>query len=223
MSLADREVVQDAEGFVLAGGRSSRMGSDKALVQLDGKPLVAYALDLLREAGIRASIAGARSPLDTFSLVLEDVQPDRGPLEGICAALAYSSARWVVLLPVDLPLLPASLVGFLLNHSRTTGVPVTLASVNGFAQTFPAILDRAVHSTLRAELEAGRRGCYAGFQAAANSLGQAVAVLAVEAFVQCGQVRHPDALPAARWFLNVNRPADLKCAKGLLRARHRVS
>jgi len=189
------------------------MGTDKALLPLCGKPLIAHALGILRQAGIPASIAGARSPLAAFAPVIEEATPDQGPLGGICAALASSSARWAVFLPVDLPQLPAALVVFLLNHARTTGCPVTLVSVEGIAQTFPAVLDRALLPLLQAELEAGRRGCFSAFQTAATSLAQPIADLPVESLIQSCQVAHPDALPPARWFLNVNAPADLIEAK----------
>ena len=208
---------QDAVGFVLAGGRSSRMGADKALTPLAGQPLAGYALSVLREAGLAASIAGARSPLETLvAPVVEDLEPDRGPLGGICAALSSTSALWAVFLPVDLPLLPASLVVFLLNHARTTGAAVTLPSVNGFAQTFPAVIGHRALPLLKTELEAGRGGCFTAFQAAARQLGRPVSILAVEPLVQCGQVAHPDSLPATRWFLNVNTPVDLRRAEAHL-------
>jgi molybdopterin-guanine dinucleotide biosynthesis protein A len=199
----------DAAGFVLAGGRSSRMGADKALLPLSGKPLIAHALAILRQAGLPASIAGAHSPLSAFAPVVPDSNPDQGPLGGICAALASSSAYWAVFLPVDQPLLPAALVTYLLRHARTTGQAVTLASLNGFAHTFPVVLARAVLPLLQAELAAGRRGCFSAFQAAAASLHYPITVLPVELLVQSGQVAHPEVLPPARWFLNVNAPADL--------------
>jgi len=188
------------------------MGADKALLPLSGKPLIAHALGILQQAGLPASIAGARSPLSAFAPVIEEAEPDQGPLGGICAALASTTARWAVFLPVDLPLLPAALVTYLLLHARTTGQAVTLASVGGFAQTFPVVLARAVLPLLQAELGAGRRGCFSAFQAAASSLAHPLSVLDVELLVQSGQLVHPHRLTPALWFLNVNSPADLRRA-----------
>jgi molybdopterin-guanine dinucleotide biosynthesis protein A len=202
----------DAAGFVLAGGRSSRMGRDKALLMLAGRPLVIHALNVLREAGLMASIAGGTSSLAAFAPVVEDSEPGRGPLSGICSAMASSSARRAVFLPLDMPLLPASLVAYLLERARIAGAAITVPSVNGTAQSFPAVVDRTALPRLQTELEAGRRGCFAAFQAAAESLGQSVTVIAVELTVQSGRVAHPRSLPAARWFLNVNAPKDLLLA-----------
>jgi molybdenum cofactor guanylyltransferase len=213
----------EAAGFVLAGGRSTRMGADKSLVLLDGRPLVAHALDIFEQAGLAASVAGGQPGLSAFAPLVEDNRPDLGPLSGVCAALASTPARWAVFLPVDLPLLPASLLGCLLRHARITGRAITLSSVNGFAQTFPAVVNRAALPMLERELESGRGGCYSGFQAAAAGLAEPVSVLSVEALVQCGQIAHPRELPAARWFLNVNTPGDLGHAQIHLPRAHRVS
>jgi molybdenum cofactor guanylyltransferase len=214
LSAAGREPETEAAGFVLAGGRSSRMGRDKALLLLDGKPLVENALRILREAGLPSSIAGrsasARSPLASYAPLVADAEPGLGPLGGVCAALASTSAEHAIFLPVDAPLLPASLLVFLLRHARVTGRAVTVPSVAGFAQTFPAVLRRAVLPALNAELDAGRRGCFAAFQAAAAGIGEPVSVVAVELLAQAAQVSHPQAELVGRWFLNVNTPADLR-------------
>lgn len=206
-------------GFVLAGGRSSRMGADKALLALGGRPLIAHALATLRAAGLTASIAGARADvraaLTGFAPVVEDGEPDKGPLGGICAALAATAAELSVFLPVDLPLLPAVLVALLLRDAQTTGAPVTLVSVNGFAQTFPAVVGQAALAALRNELEAGRAGCFAAFQAAAAQLCQPLRVLPVEYLVQAGQMVDAVGMPAALWFLNVNAPEELELAERL--------
>jgi molybdenum cofactor guanylyltransferase len=209
----------DAVGFVLAGGQSTRMGQDKALVQFAGRPLVAHAVGILQSAGLSATIAGARSPLTHFSSVLEDAEPDHGPLQGICTALESISSQLAVFLPVDLPLLPPTLLTFMLAHARITAAPATLASINGFTQSFPAVISKIAYPALLAELRAGRRGSYSACQAAAASLCQPISVLAVESLAQSGHVIHPGALPVSRWFLNVNAPDDLLRAKSQ-RASH---
>jgi len=223
LSGADLDPEPDAAGFVLAGGRSSRMGEDKALVRLGGQPLVLHALDILRGAGLTVSLAGGFSALAAFAPLVQDSQPGLGPLAGICAALASTSARLAVFMPVDLPLLPVSLIAFLLDHARRTGRPVTVPSVNGFAQTFPAVLDGKLLTGLEGELQAGRLGCFSALQAAAANFGWPMSVVPVEALVQSGQVAHPEGLPATRWFLNVNSPEGLRLAREYFPRPHRVS
>jgi len=202
----------DAAGFVLAGGASSRMGTDKSLALLAGKPLIEHSLAILHKAGLVPAIAGARSSLESIAPVVPDPAPDLGPLGGVCAALASTSARWAVFLSVDLPLIPASLIAHLLRHARITGAAVTLASASGFPQTFPAVIDRASLPGLSAELGAGRTGCFSAFQSASAGLKSPPAILPVEFLAQAGQAAHPAGLPAALWFLNVNTPADLERA-----------
>jgi molybdopterin-guanine dinucleotide biosynthesis protein A len=209
----------DARGFVLAGGQSSRMGSDKALVVFAGRPLIAHAIETLSDAGLTVAIAGARPELEStlaaHAPVVRDPQPGLGPLAGICAALEVASSRSVVFLPVDLPLLPASLIVHLLYHARITGSAVTVPTVNGFAQTFPVALDRSLLPALKAELNSGNRGCFSAFEVAAKSAGQSLARVAVELLAQSGQVAHPFGLHPSCLFLNVNAPPDLQRAEAL--------
>jgi len=218
----ESETEPDAAGFVLAGGDSSRMGTDKALVLFTGRPLAARAVSVLREAGLTASIAGARSELASFAPVVEDSKPGLGPLGGVCSALASTAAGWAVFIPVDLPLLPASLLAFMLRDARTTDAVVTLCSLNGFVQSFPVVLRREALPLLKRELVAGRGGCFSAFKVAAVDLGQSVNVLPVELLVNSGQVTDPCGLQAVDWFLNVNAEEDLKRA-GVIRLKASVS
>jgi molybdenum cofactor guanylyltransferase len=210
---------RDAAGFVLAGGRSSRMGTEKARLVLAAKTLIERSLHTLRQAGLESSIAGARSDLSAYAPVVSDAAEDAGPLGGLCAAMAASPGQWAVFVPVDLPLLPASLLSYLLHHARTTGAGVTVASVNGFVQTFPAVLSKAAMPFLRAELESGRGSCIAAFRAAGAALG--MSVLPVELLAQAATVEDPADLPPAFWFLNVNTPQDLSRAEQHI--RHRIA
>jgi molybdopterin-guanine dinucleotide biosynthesis protein A len=223
LSLPDRVANWDAAGFVLAGGQSRRMGRDKALVELVGKPLVAHVLDTLRAAGLNAAIAGARSDLSGYASVVADAEADRGPLSGICAALRSTAAECAVFVSVDLPLLPASLLEYMVAHARAARNVATIVSVNGFPQTFPAVVRRSALTALQNELAEGRGGCFAAFGAAAAQVSETIAVLPVENLVQAGQAVHPDGLPTARWFSNLNSQNEVDRISKYLGARHRVS
>src|ERR1700722_14053707 len=206
------------------------MGRDKALLSFAGRPLIAHALSILREAGLATAIAGVNpragdsqgnesqenGALASFAPIVEDSERGFGPLAGICAALATVATRYVVFLPVDLPLLPSSLITYMLHHAQITGLAVTIPAVNGFSQTFPVVLDRSVLPALQNDLHSGQRGCFSAFQSAASCLGQPIASVAVELLVQSGQITHPLGLAAAHWFLNMNTPQDLHRAEALM-------
>ena len=209
----------DAVGIVLAGGQSSRMGVDKAFVDFCGRPLIEHALGILREAGLPVSIAGSRPDLKNFAQTIDDLGSFGGPLGGICGALHASSVPWCVFTPVALPLIPPSLIILMREIAHVTGNAVVVPSVNGFVQTFPAVLNRAVLPVLKAELAAGRGGCFSAFHAAGKVLGQQVHVVATELLVQAGQLKHAEGLPVARWFFNINSMADLERARTFKRGR----
>jgi molybdopterin-guanine dinucleotide biosynthesis protein A len=110
----------------------------------------------------------------------------------------------------------------MIRHAQITGAPVTISSVNGFAQTFPAVIDRSVLPKLEDEFRNGAGGCFAAFQHIAAELKRALSILPAELLVQAGQVAHPEGLPASLWFLNVNRPVDVSRASRILAAHRRV-
>jgi molybdopterin-guanine dinucleotide biosynthesis protein A len=120
-----------------------------------------------------------------------------------------------------MPLLPPGLIAYMVEHARLTENLVTLYSVNGFPQTFPALLRGACLPLLEAELRAGRLGCFSAFQAAASCFRSphgrsSMAVLPVEVVVQAGIVSSAGGQPPVRWFSNVNSPVELdEALKGL--------
>jgi molybdopterin-guanine dinucleotide biosynthesis protein A len=185
------------------------MGQDKALLTLALQPLIARALSVLRAAGLSPVIAGARCDLSRFARVISDPDPDLGPLSGICAALESTTARYSVFLPVDLPLLPPSLITYLIHNAKIISAAVTLPSICGVANTFPSVLERSILPSLKSALASGHRGCLAAFRSAARGLNEPISVIPVEFLAQSGHAAHDRGLPAALWFLNVNTPADL--------------
>src|SRR5260370_33366300 len=106
----DESVFVRAAGFVLAGGRSSRMGQDKALLTLGGEALVKRGVRKLSEVCAEVSISGGTEDLTRFGNVIPDKNPGCGPLGGIVAALARISFEWTLLLTVYAPFVPVSLL-----------------------------------------------------------------------------------------------------------------
>jgi molybdopterin-guanine dinucleotide biosynthesis protein A len=98
-------------GAVLAGGRSSRFGSDKALAELQGKPLLSHASEALAAQCDAVIVCGRAWP--GLASVPDRPAPDLGPLGGLNAALHYAVANGfdaVLSAGCDTPLLPADLV-----------------------------------------------------------------------------------------------------------------
>jgi molybdopterin-guanine dinucleotide biosynthesis protein A len=101
-------------GVVLAGGAGRRMGGAKATAALAGRPLAAWAVDALREAGLAevVVVAKADTPLPALDVPVWDDEPPepRHPLAGVRHALARAGGADVLTLPVDLPLVPPALL-----------------------------------------------------------------------------------------------------------------
>ena len=129
--------------FVLAGGKSSRMGSDKAFVQLGGETLLAKALKLARVVTEEVRIVGDAGKFTAFGRVVEDVYRNQGPMGGIHAALSGSSTELNLILAVDLPFVEASFLQYLLSRARESGAMVTLPRAAQHLQPLCAIYQRA--------------------------------------------------------------------------------
>jgi molybdopterin-guanine dinucleotide biosynthesis protein A len=212
--VASPEIAEEtACGFVLAGGRSSRMGTDKALVQFHGRPLLEIALATLQAAGLPARIAGRRTPLSSLNPAIPDqipdVIPESGPLGGIHAALSASTARWNLFLPVDMPLMPASLLRALLDRATLTAAPITALRLNGRLEPLPVVLDRAILPHLAGLLTQGQRACRIAWQSIPESFGAALDAPAVETLRAICHCVDPHGLPPVHWFQSANTPADL--------------
>jgi molybdopterin-guanine dinucleotide biosynthesis protein A len=200
-------------GFVLAGGRSTRMGRDKALVEFEGRPLIERALASVRTVADWARIAGDRADLARFAPVVEDRKHESGPLAGIHAALVSTNTDWNIFLPVDLPLLPAGLLRWMVNRVERTGALATVPVLAGVPQPLVAVYHRALLPGLERSLEAGDlKTIRAVLEAAesAHSPAPRIDLFSLETLSAAGQFSGLDTdLPLYRWFQNVNTPSEL--------------
>ena len=193
-------------GFVLAGGRSTRMGADKALLHYAGRPLIEHAVESLKAVGLEPHIVGVRPDLTAFAPVIEDLHPGCGPLGGIEAALASSGSEWNLFLPVDLPLLPHIFLRYLMERSAITGASATIPTVAGKQNPLCAVYRRDLLEGIRKSLEAGD---FKVMRCIENAVGRSTSdCFGVEA-VAATRDDWPMNPPLRHWFQNLNTPADL--------------
>lgn len=150
-------IVSDVAAFVLAGGRSTRMGTDKAFVMLDGRTLLARALDLAWSVTDDVRIVGDPNKFASFAPVVEDIFPGSGPLGGIHAALRASQRGLNLILAVDLPFVSPALLHCLLNRARgSASATVTVPRSGEGWQPLCAVYRREFAEEAEKALRAGR-------------------------------------------------------------------
>jgi molybdenum cofactor guanylyltransferase len=181
-------VVIPAAGFVLAGGRSSRMGQNKSLLMLGGEPLVARAIRKLSQVCAEVAIAGGTKELLPFGRLIPDENPGCGPLGGIVAALEQSSFEWNLFLAVDAPFVPVSVLKSLLNVAAGSGDVCAMVRSQDLLQPLCAAYSRRALDVLKKELAAGRWKVMRAIEAA-------------------GPVQFLD-IEDSSWFINLNTPED---------------
>jgi molybdopterin-guanine dinucleotide biosynthesis protein A len=144
-------------GFVLAGGKSSRMGRDKASLSLNGQTLLQHALSTLREICGDVCILGSR-PIyaDQGAPVIEDIIPECGPLGGIHAALTHTSSACNLIIAVDTPFLSANFLRFLVTRAVESNAIVTTPEIAGYTQPLCAVYSREFLSIAEQALLAGK-------------------------------------------------------------------
>jgi molybdenum cofactor guanylyltransferase len=206
----------DAEGWVLAGGRSVRMRRDKASVTLAGRPLLEHMLSKLRALGLRGRVAGLRAPVAEIATeVVHDAHPDCGPLSGMETALATSEAALVLMLGVDLPLVETEFLAWMLQRAATTDAVATIPHLLGEPQPLCAVYRREMLDEVRAALAAGD---YKVMRAVERSgARRRDDCFDAERVVATGAWR---STVATRWqFMNCNTPEDLRVAERMLASR----
>ena len=100
----------DTEGFILAGGFSSRMGEDKSRLRLGGRTFVEIAARALSNVSGGVRVVGSRPGVESHGLaVVRDIHEGLGALGGLHAALAACEAPWAAVVSCDLPFVAAEL------------------------------------------------------------------------------------------------------------------
>lgn len=192
---------------LLVGGQSRRFGRPKWAARLpaDGPTLLERALARHRASGEGPVLLATRpgGPGEDLGWpVVHDDPPGEGPLVATLALLGAAETEFLLVLPVDAPMLPEALGATM--RAAVGDHDVVLLAREGVPAPLPVLLRTSLRPALAAAVAAGARRMNT-----LATLGKTVQVAVEEAF--------PEATPDAI-FLNVNTPDDLRRAEGLLGA-----
>lgn len=232
----------EISGFVLAGGRSSRLGHDKALLPWppeaspDGsnETLLHHSIARLETVCATVSVCADRSDLPFAGTIIPDARPGSGPLGGIVAALESSTTDWNLMLAVDLPLLPVEVLRALVARvaaqqsdaislaSSPQRIACILPQLDGLPQPLCGLYSRALLPGLRATLEAGKFKVMTALQKACAQVASSSPQQSPprEICIELWDARafaaaQPAAPNPSEWFLNINTPEEWQQARQL--------
>lgn len=142
-------------GVVLAGGRSSRFGRDKALLELDGETLLARAVRTLSAVAGEVLVLGPehRAGQVPGARVIPDERPGDGPLPALATALRAMRGKRMIAVATDMPLVNPVLLQHLLD--RSVGYDVTVPRVGSRTQQLHAVYARSCLPAIESQLQAG--------------------------------------------------------------------
>ncbi|MYE27774.1 MAG: molybdenum cofactor guanylyltransferase [Chloroflexi bacterium] len=191
---------------IIAGGRSRRMGRDKAFVELGGKALIERVIERSAGLGQAETILITNQPAQYAHLGLPmhgDILPDKGSLGGIYTALARAKSPDVLMLACDMPFVNTDLLLYMVEQCRDD-IDIVVPRVAGYPQGLHAIYKKTCIAPIAEQLAANR--------------------LKIIRFYDQMRVRYLDEAdcapfdPLARSFANLNTPEELAEAERLLAA-----
>ncbi len=116
---------RDIKIFVTAGGKSTRMGQDKELMLIDGKPMLLHLTDMLQQYHLSFTLIANSPAYQQFGFgMINDLIPDKGPIGALHTAFHYSTKKHVLLLGCDTPFFPADALFRLMDRAMPNGVKV---------------------------------------------------------------------------------------------------
>tara|TARA_R110000868_G_scaffold82271_3_gene232440 strand:- start:477 stop:1061 length:585 start_codon:yes stop_codon:yes gene_type:complete len=144
-------------GIILAGGKSSRMGTDKGFLLLKNKPFLQYSIDALKPLVSEIIIVSDNSDYDVFGLKrVNDITKNAGPVAGICSGVEASSTEYNLILSCDIPLINSEILQKLIDNIDDT-YQIIQAESNGKSMPLIALYKKDVVATFKAFLKADER------------------------------------------------------------------
>lgn len=140
-------------GLVLSGGKSSRMGSEKGLVNYKGRPLIEYPLAALKSYCSELLISANSDAYVTYGVpLIKDRYQGLGPMAGLYEGILHSKNHWLIVLSCDLPNVNGAAIECLLSNV-SEAYDAVVAQQNGRKQPLFACYNTRISEQLKQHLE----------------------------------------------------------------------
>ena len=197
----------EVSAFILAGGFSSRMGKDKALLLFSNEPLIQITARLLKPIVRDLTVIGGPERYAHLGLRVlpdrvmsaENGAPLQTPLLGIATALSASDAQWNLVLSCDLPYLTTEWLDWLLDRAERSCAQILMPRTPNGSEPLAAVYQKECSAPILEALEKGIRG-----------VKDAISQLRIEF---CGEGEWASLDPNHRVLKNMNTPEDYQEAK----------
>lgn len=179
---------------VLAGGKSSRMGTDKSRLLIEGSTFLERQIEKGRMLGIRDILVSGYAGVCSVPTVPDRV-PGKGPLGGLEACFRRAACERVLVLGVDVPLVPVTELRRLIGKSQECKSSVTILQHGGNQEPLIGIYHRNLADAMLEEISAGKGSVFAFLKRTDYSVYESEG--------------------PQEWFANINCPEDyetyIKC------------
>ncbi|MCS4538242.1 MAG: molybdenum cofactor guanylyltransferase [Thaumarchaeota archaeon] len=152
--------------IILAGGRSSRMGENKALMMLNGKTMLEHIVEAIRKiTGEIVLVIGFDQDMDAKALIsknipiIKDILDVKSPLIGILTGTKFLSAEYVSVHPCDTPLIEPSLMGYLFKRAEGHEAAIAITKDGRLQPLNSVYKSSAVHRACDESLNRGETKC----------------------------------------------------------------
>lgn len=183
---------------IQAGGKSSRMGEDKGLIQFGKYRLVEYILDQVSGLGAKNFIV-SNQPQSYFEFglpVYSDIYPDIGALGGFHTILSYLQTDFAIVLACDMPFINLGLINYMLSLAPEFDIVIPHLLPNGYAEPFRAVYSKKCLQAVETAIRENKRRVISFFEDVRVR------------YIDAEEIHRFD--PNERSLFNVNTPEDLQ-------------
>src|SRR4030095_5655209 len=148
------EAGNDITAVILAGGKSSRMGTDKGMMNFRGKEMISYVIDAVQPLTYRLFIVANTSEYMKFGFpVYQDLFKECGPIGGIFTALTSSTTTWNLIVACDMPFINSDILMPLINARN--GFDLIMPRHKGQPEPMCAMYNKSGLPIIEKQIESG--------------------------------------------------------------------